>query len=64
LTHSRLKQVPEVLVGMTKIKVLCLRQNLLKDVSALMDLTTLTELDLYDNELKEVPDASKLHQLE
>ena len=63
LTHSRLKDVPEVLASMTQIKVLSLRQNLLKNVDSLMKLETLVELDLYDNELKAIPDLSKLEGL-
>lgn len=41
-----------------------LRQNILKDVAPLMTLTTLKELDLYDNEITEFPDLSKLEKLE
>ncbi len=64
LTHCRLKECPQILGTMTCIKVLCLRQNLLKDVSMVTGRTTLVELDVYDNELKTIPDCSKLQQLE
>ena len=41
-----------------------LRQNLLSDVTGLLGLSTLTELDMYDNELAVIPDFSKLSKLE
>lgn len=47
-----------------KVKVISLRQNLLKGIDGLLDKTTLVELDLYDNELVEIPDFSKLDNLE
>ena len=45
------------------MKVLTLRQNLIKNVDPLMELRTLVELDLYDNEISEVPDLSPLQNL-
>lgn len=64
MTHTRLKTVPPNLCRLTKVEVMNLRQNMLKDVTSLMILTTLKELDLYDNELTEIPDLSKLERLE
>ncbi len=64
LSHSRLKTLPPPLLCLTKIKVLTLRQNLLKDISSLCHLPTLSDLDVYDNELTAVPDLSMLTQLE
>ena len=64
LSHSRLKTLPPSLLNLTKIKVLTLRQNVLKDISPLQKLPTLSDLDVYDNELTEIPDLSMLTQLE
>ena len=45
------------------MEVLTLRQNMLKEVTLVTKLSTLRELDLYDNELSEIPDISELTQL-
>ena len=63
LTHARLKVVPEILGQLTKVEVLSLRQNLISDVTPLADLTTLRELDLYDNELKSIHALERLTSL-
>ena len=63
LSHARLKTLPSILADLTDIKVLTLRQNLLRDVSQLLQLRTLTDLDLYDNELSAVPDISELKEI-
>ena len=63
LTHARLKAVPGVLRTLRKVKVLSLRQNLIKDVSPLAELATLEELDLYDNELATIHAMEKLSSL-
>ena len=42
---------------------LCLRQNLIIDISPISELTTLTELDLYDNEIKDIHGLEKLISL-
>lgn len=63
LTHGRLKAVPEVLAKLTKVEVLTLRQNLIKDIGPVSDLCTLRELDLYDNELTATPDVTKMASL-
>ena len=64
LTHGRLKVIPEVLARLTKVEILTMRQNLIKDIGPIADLCTLRELDLYDNELIATPDVSKLRSLE
>lgn len=63
LTHCRLRALPPVIERLTRVEILTLRQNLLSDVSSVTSLSTLRELDLYDNELKEIPDTGKLTQL-
>ena len=63
LTHRRLKVVPEVLGRLTKVKILTMRQNLIKDIGPIAELSTLRELDLYDNELTATPDLSKMNAL-
>ncbi|VDO27767.1 unnamed protein product [Heligmosomoides polygyrus] len=50
LTRTRLKKI-EGFEFLKKIKSLCLRWNLLKKIEGLDTLTTLTELDLYDNQV-------------
>ena len=63
LTHARLKVIPEILRQLTKVEVLSLRQNLISDVTPLADLTTLRELDLYDNELESIHALERLTSL-
>lgn len=63
LTHARLKKVPEILGTLTRVEILSLRQNLIKDVSLLSELATLQELDLYDNELASIHGLEKLTSL-
>ena len=63
LTHGRLKVVPEVLGWLTKVEILTMRQNLIKDIGPIAKLSTLRELDLYDNELTATPDLSKMNSL-
>ena len=63
LTHGKLKVVPEVLGRLTKVEILTMRQNLIKDVGLIAELSTLRELDLYDNELTTTPDLSKMSSL-
>ena len=63
LTHGRLKVVPEVLGQLTHVEILTMRQNLIKDIGPIAKLSTLRELDLYDNELTATPDLSKMNAL-
>ena len=63
LTHGKLKVVPEVLGQLTKVEILTMRQNLIKDIGPIAELSTLRELDLYDNELTATPDISKMNAL-
>ena len=63
LTHARLKKVPAVLRRLKKLEVLSLRQNLIVDLEPLSDLTTLKELDLYDNDLKGIHALERLVNL-
>ena len=63
LTHGRLKVVPEVFGRLTKVEILTMRQNLIKDIGPIAELGTLRELDLYDNELTATPDLSKMNAL-
>ena len=60
LTHCRLRSLPPVIERLTRVEILTLRRNLLSDVTSVTSLSTLQELDLYDNELKDIPDMSKL----
>ena len=55
--------VPEVLGRLTKVEILTMRQNLIKDIGPIAELSTLRELDLYDNELTATPDLSKMNSL-
>ncbi len=64
LSHARLKILPPIIARLSKVKALTLRQNLLKDITSLLKLKTLKELDLYDNEISEIPDFSELNTLE
>lgn len=48
----------------THHQVLALRQNLLKDIHLLAGLTTLVELDVYDNELETIHAVEHLTKLE
>ena len=63
LTHGMSKVVPEVLGQLTKVEILTMRQNLIKDIGLIAKLSTLKELDLYDNELMATPDLSKMNAL-
>ncbi|KAI3660947.1 hypothetical protein MP638_004723 [Amoeboaphelidium occidentale] len=57
LTHYRLKRLPTQLYKYTKVKRLCLRQNLLEslvDGIPYIILKELEELDLYDNRLDSI----------
>ena len=63
LTHGMSKVVPEVLGQLTKVEILTMRQNLIKDIGPIAELSTLKELDLYDNELTATPDLSKMNAL-
>ena len=60
LTHGRLKVVPKVLGQLTHVEILTMRQNLIGPIA---ELSTLRELDLYDNELTATPDLSKMNAL-
>ena len=64
LTHARLRLLPSNFSRLTKVEVLTLRQNLLRDITPVLTLRTLKELDVYDNELTEIPDLSQLEGLE
>lgn len=50
LTRRRMKKI-EGMEFMRNLKSLCMRWNLLKKVENLQALTTLVELDLYDNQV-------------
>ena len=63
LTHGGLKVVPEVLGWLTHVEILSMRQNLIKDIGPIAELSTLRTLDLYDNELTATPDLSKMNAL-
>lgn len=64
LSHARLRKLPPIILSLAKVRVISLRQNLLSDITGLLDLRTLKELDLYDNELNEISDLSNLSALE
>lgn len=63
LSHARLKTLPLVLTQLTKVHTITLRQNLLKEIDLLLELNTVTDLDLYDNEISTIPDLSQLNKL-
>lgn len=63
LTHGRLKRIPGALRGLKCVEVLSLRQNLLQDLEPISSLTTLRELDLYDNELTTIHGLERLTSL-
>ena len=63
LTHARLRSVPPVLQQLKQVEVLSLRQNQVSDLSLLSDLTTLRELDLYDNEISSIHAMERLTSL-
>jgi protein phosphatase 1 regulatory subunit 7 len=63
LTHCRLRNIPSVLQNLFQIEILCLRQNLIKDLTQISDSTTLRELDCYDNEIKVIHGIERLTQL-
>ena len=48
LTNNRLREMPDFTV-LDRVTTLCLRQNLLSTLQGLHFLTTLQELDVYDN---------------
>lgn len=52
LTRRRIPKI-EGLDFLSHIETLCLRWNLLKRIENLEKLTTLTELDLYDNQVRD-----------
>ena len=54
LTHARLRSIPDVVCALRKVETLTLTQNLIPDMKPLSGLTTLRQLDLYDNELKAI----------
>lgn len=56
--------VPAALQRLKHVEVLSLRQNLISDASPLATLTTLRDLDLYDNELTSMAAFSALTNLE
>ena len=56
LSHARLRKLPPIILRLANIRVISLRQNLLSDITGLLDLRTVKELDLYDNELTEISD--------
>lgn len=66
IQKKRLREIPEnALVGLDKCEEVCLRYNLIKDMSPVRHLNpeTLVELDLYDNHLKEIAGVENLINL-
>ena len=63
LTHGRLHSIPDVVCRLKCVQVLTLRQNLIPDMSPLAGLETLTELDLYDNELRKIEGLEEMKNL-
>ncbi|KAI0431057.1 hypothetical protein F5Y09DRAFT_340998 [Xylaria sp. FL1042] len=65
LIQSRIGSIPDLqLERFSKVKRLCLRQNLVQDIEGLADLAaTLEELDLYDNLISHIRGLDKLTNL-
>jgi len=59
LNHGRIAKI-ENLEGLRQVETLCLRWNLIKKIENLSTLTTLRELELYDNQ---VCDSSTFYSL-
>lgn len=67
LTHGRVEAVPTNLTRFTNMRSLCLRQNLLteiKHLDAASIAVTLTQLDLYDNQITRIDGLDALVNLE
>ncbi|XP_072330952.1 protein phosphatase 1 regulatory subunit 7 isoform X2 [Scyliorhinus torazame] len=63
LNHCRIGKI-EGFDVLKKVKVLCLRQNLIKTIENLEHLLTLRELDLYDNQINQLEHLQTLKDLE
>ncbi len=67
LTGNRLRSLPGQIAIVTSLRRLSLRQNLLGDqpesLSILQNLTAITSLDLYDNDLQKCPELTTLRSL-
>ncbi|XP_069752517.1 protein phosphatase 1 regulatory subunit 7 isoform X2 [Narcine bancroftii] len=63
LNHCRIGKM-EGFDVLKKVKVLCLRQNLIRTIENLDQLITVRELDLYDNQIKQIENLQALKELE
>jgi len=63
--HARLREIPEKVLDLPKCDYVCFRYNLIKDMSnvSYLNPAVLTELDLYDNNIKEIAGISELVNL-
>jgi len=64
LNHHRLARVDERIDRLKAVSVLTLRWNMLKTIENLSPLVTLTELELYDNQITEITGLEALVNLE
>lgn len=67
IQHEKITTIdPEAFAGLDKCEYVCLRYNLIRDMSPVGKLNpkVLTELDLYDNRIKEISDISSFVNLE
>jgi len=66
IQHRKLRTIPDdALKGLDKCEYVCFRYNLIKDMSPVINLspTALTELDLYDNNIKYISGIESLVNL-
>ena len=53
-----------ILINFLFVQSLCLRQNLIKKIEGLSCVPTLTDLDLYDNQITKIENLEALVNLE
>jgi len=64
LNHHKLVRIDERIGQLRCVEVLTLRWNLIKKIENLNTLTSLTELELYDNQLTEIENLDGLVNLQ
>lgn len=67
LNHGRFEEIPAALARFTQMQSLCMRQNLLTAITNLTApsmIETLTQVDLYDNQIDVINGLDALINLE
>lgn len=66
IQHKRIREIPPEALNLPKCEYVCLRYNLIKDISnvSYLNPAALTELDLYDNHIKTMNGIENLVNLE